>query len=172
MSLEHDPDASDIRYIAAERSDPKVFDLPIVKPPWGRITAIDLNSGEHLWSMANGDTPAAVVNNPALAGIDLPRTGKQTRAGVLVTDTLLFAGEGFGGDAVFRAHDKMTGTIVAEIALPASQSSAPITYMRNGRQYILMHVADAGTPAQLVALALPGSYQAKSDAQQSGSNRK
>lgn len=157
MSLEHDPDSSDIRYIAANRTDPKVFDLPIIKPPWGRITAIDLNTGEHLWSMANGDTPAKVRNNPALAGVDLPRTGKQTRAGVAVTDTLLLAGEGFGGDPVFRAHDKMTGAIVAEIELPASQSSAPISYMQNGRQFILMYVADSVTPAQLVALALPES---------------
>jgi glucose dehydrogenase len=160
MSLEHDAEASDIRYIAASRTDPRVFDLPIVKPPWGRITAIDLRSGEHLWSIANGDTPASVANNPALAGVKLPRTGKQTRAGVVVTDTLLFAGEGFGGDAVFRAHDKMTGAIVAEIDLPASQSSAPITYRRNGRQFILMHVADAGKPAELIALALPASNSA------------
>jgi quinoprotein glucose dehydrogenase len=155
MSLEHDPEASDIRYIAADRRDPTVFDLPIVKPPWGRITAIDLATGKHLWSMANGDTPQAVLENPALAGIELPRTGKQTRAGVVVTDALLFAGEGFGGDAVFRAHDKLTGKIVAEIALPATQSSAPVSYFRNGRQYILMHVADSATPARLVALALP-----------------
>ena len=106
MALEHDPEASDILFIAAGRAIPKVFDLPIVKPPWGRITAIDLTTGEHLWSIANGDTPPEVAANPALAGVDLPRTGVPTRAGIVVTDTLLFAGEGFGGGPVFRAHDK------------------------------------------------------------------
>lgn len=155
MSLEHDPSASDIRYISAFRSEPAVFDLPIVKPPWGRITAIDLATGEHLWSMANGDTPAAVANNPALAGVDLPRTGVATRAGIVVTDSLLFAGEGFGGGAMFRAHDKKSGEIVAEIPIPAAQSSAPISYLVNGRQFIVMHVADPNTPAKLIALALP-----------------
>jgi quinoprotein glucose dehydrogenase len=162
MSLEHDPEASDIRFIAADRAIPKVFDLPIVKPPWGRITAIDLTTGEHLWAIANGDTPPDVAANPALAGVDLPRTGVPTRAGIVVTESLLFAGEGFGGGPVFRAHDKKTGEIVAEIPLPASQSSAPVTYLVNGRQFIAMHVADRNTPAKLIALALP-----KSDA---GSN--
>ena len=107
--------------------------------------------------MANGDTSQTVKDNPALAGVNLPRTGKQTRAGVVVTDTLLFAGEGFGGDPVFRAHDKMSGEIIAEIALPASQSSPPITYMQDGRQFLLMYVAASNSPAQLVALALPDS---------------
>ena len=162
MALEHDPEASDIRFIAAGRAIPKVFDLPIVKPPWGRITAIDLTTGEHLWSIANGDTPPHVAANPALAGVDLPRTGVPTRAGIVVTDSLLFAGEGFGGGPVFRAHDKKTGEIIAEISIPASQSSAPVSYRINGRQFIAMHVADRKTPAKLIALALP-----KSDA---GSN--
>jgi quinoprotein glucose dehydrogenase len=132
-----------------------VFDIPVAKPPWGRITAIDLATGEHRWMIANGDTPQDIVDNPALAGVDLPRTGKATRAGILVTDTLLFAGEGFGGDPVFRAHDKLSGEIVAEIELPATQASPPSSYRVNGRQFIVMTVADGESPAELVALALP-----------------
>ena len=90
-----------------------------------------------------------------IAGVDLPRTGKATRAGLVVTDTLLFAGEGFGGDAVFRAHDKRTGAILAEIPLPAAQASPPSTYRANGRQFIVMTVADGESAAELIALALP-----------------
>ncbi len=105
--------------------------------------------------MANGDTPAAVRNNPALDGVSLPRTGKPTRAGILLTRTLLFAGEGFGGDPVLRAHDKSSGRIVAEIELPASQSGVPITYRIADRQYIAMTIGDGVSPAGLVALALP-----------------
>ena len=138
-----------------------VFGVPITKPPLGRITAIDLTSGEHVWMMANGDTPRAYLDNPAFAGVDLPRTGKPTRAGIVVTKTLLFAGEGWGtvgsirGEPVFRAHDKMTGEIVAEIDLPATQSGPPSTYMVDGRQFIVMMATDGESPTELVALALP-----------------
>jgi quinoprotein glucose dehydrogenase len=155
MRIAHDPDASDIRFISSYSPPPTVFDIPVAKPPWGRITAIDLATGEHRWMIANGDTPQDIVDNPALAGVDLPRTGKATRAGILVTDTLLFAGEGFGGDPVFRAHDKLSGEIVAEIELPATQASPPSSYRVNGRQFIVMTVADGESPAELVALALP-----------------
>jgi len=154
MQLVHDPDASDIRYISGSPEQPRVFGIPVAKPPWGRITAIDLATGEHRWMVANGDTPARVAALPELAGVDLPRFGKPTRAGVLVTDTLLFAGEGFGGDPVFRAYDKHTGDIVAEIELPATQASPPSTYRVGGRQYIVMTVADGESPAELIALAL------------------
>jgi len=159
LALEHVPEESDIRYIAGASNQLRIMDLPIIKPPWGRITAIDLLTGDHLWSIANGDTPEEVLNNPALRGVDLPRTGKQTRAGIVVTKTLLFAGEGFGGDPVFRAHDKKTGEIIAEIAIPATQSSPPSTYMVNGRQYIVMTVADGKSPAELIALSLPRSIE-------------
>jgi quinoprotein glucose dehydrogenase len=155
MQLLHDPDASDIRFISGRPASPRVLDIPVAKPPWGRITAIDLVSGEHRWMTANGDTPQAILANPALAEVEVPRTGKATRAGLVVTDTLLFAGEGFGGDPVFRAHDKATGEILAEVALPASQAGPPSTYRVNGRQFIVMTVGDRDHPAELVALALP-----------------
>lgn len=155
MQLVHDPEASDIRYISGRPGPPRVLDIPVAKPPWGRITAIDLASGEHRWMMPNGDTPKTILDNPSLDGVHLPRTGKPTRSGIVVTDTLLFAGEGFGGDPVFRAYDKLTGEIVAEIDLPATQAGPPSSYRVNGRQFIVMTVGDGDSPAELIALALP-----------------
>ena len=136
--------------------------LPLIEPPWGRITAIDLDTGNHVWMVANGDTPAFVREHPALEGVDLARTGRPTRAGLLVTKTLLFAGDGGGTFAnpdsdkpVFRAHDKMTGDIIAEIELPAYQAGVPMTYMVDGRQFIVVAVAGRNHPGELVALSLP-----------------
>jgi hypothetical protein len=75
-----------------------------MKPPYGRITAYDMNKGEIAWQIPNGDTPPAIRNNPALQGVTIPKTGSPSRAGILVTKTLLFAGEGWGGQPVFRAR--------------------------------------------------------------------
>ncbi|MGB4246168.1 MAG: hypothetical protein WBJ75_00515, partial [Pseudohongiellaceae bacterium] len=134
---------------------PRVQGLPIIQPPYGRITAIDMNSGDHVWQMANADTPDTIANNPALAGVTLPRTGVPTKSGLFVTKTLLFAGEGVGGGNTFRAHDKQTGEIVAEIELPNAQTGVPMTYEHNGKQYIAMVVSGGSTPAELVVYALP-----------------
>lgn len=134
---------------------PRAMGLPIVKPPYGRITAIDMNSGDHKWMMANADTPAAIANNPALAGVEIPRTGVETKAGLLLTKTLLFAGEGVGGGPKLRAHDKQTGEIIAEFDLPGTQTGQPFTYEHNGKQYIAMVVSGRGTASELVAYALP-----------------
>jgi len=136
--------------------------LPLVKPPWGRITAIDLNSGEHVWMVPNGDTPDCVKNHPALQGIDIPPTGKAERGGILVTKTFVFAGEGSGlfaapretGGPMFRAYDKQTGAVIAEFELPANQSGLPMTYMVDGTQYIVVAVSARGHPSELVALAV------------------
>jgi quinoprotein glucose dehydrogenase len=148
-----------VAYLGNSRIGP--YGLPLVKPPYGRITAIDLNTGEHAWMMANADTPDWVKNNPALKGVKLPRTGLPDRVGMLVTKTLLFAGEGSGlyvsdggGSNKFRAHNKMTGEIIAEIELPANQSGIPMTYSINGKQYIVLAVGAVGHPGELVALAL------------------
>ena len=137
--------------------------LPLVKPPWGRITAIDLNAGDLLWTVPNGDTPDCVKNHPALSGLDVPRTGKPERSGILVTKTLLFAGEGSGlmatptwaGGPMFYAYDKRTGDVIWEYELPRNQSGVPMTYMLDGRQYIALAIGARGQPAELVALALP-----------------
>src|SRR5690606_8524108 len=112
LSLVHDPEASDIRWIAGDTRAPRVRGLPLLRPPWGELTAIDLNEGRILWQVPNGDTPEDVLSHPDLQDLDLGRTGKPTRAGLLVTPTLLFAGEGAGGAPVFRAHDKSTGAIL------------------------------------------------------------
>jgi quinoprotein glucose dehydrogenase len=154
FALRPDPDYTDVRYVFVNGATPQPMDLPLIKPPWGRITAIDMNTGEHVWMMANGDTPDDVKNNPALAGVDLPRTGKISRATLLVTKTLLFASEGWGGDPILRAHDKRTGKIVAEIELPGVVGAKPMTYMLDGKQYIVVSIGRPG-PAELVALALP-----------------
>jgi glucose dehydrogenase len=154
-SLRAAPAGSAIAYQFGGGPTLTVSGLPVVKPPWGRITAIDMTSGEHAWMIANADTPESVAEHPALKGIDLPRTGVASRAGLLATRALLFAGEGEGGSPVFRAHDKATGEIIAEIALPATQTGLPMTYVWRGKQYVVMAVGDPRTPASLVALALP-----------------
>ena len=155
VALATDPDASDMDFIqSSEALTPTVQGLPIVKPPYGRITAIDLKSGDHLWMIPNGDTPRSVRANPALAGVEIPRTGKSTRAGTLVTSTLLFAGEGWGGDPWLRAIDKATGEIVREIELPGAQNGHPITYEVDGRQFVVLSVGAPGQAPELVALAL------------------
>ncbi len=133
--------------------------LPVIKPPWGRLTAIDMNRGEIVWQIANGDTPEHIANNPLLAGVDLPRTGSESRAGTLVTRTLLFAGEGYDGLPVFRAYDKATGEILWETDIPGGeQTGLPITYMHEGKQYIVFAAAgvpETGTPANIIAYTLP-----------------
>lgn len=129
--------------------------LPLLKPPYGRITAIDLNTGEHLWWIPNGDTPDNVKDHPALDGIELPRTGKGAHATTLVTRTLLMYGEGRGGAPLFHAVDKRTGEHAATVELPAPTNTAPMTYLHEGRQYIVMAVGGAGHPGSLVALRLP-----------------
>lgn len=155
VALAAEPDASDTRYVqSSAASTPTVRGLPIVKPPYGRITAIDLKSGEHLWMIPNGNTPASVRDHPALRGLDVPRTGKSTRAGTLVTRTLLFAGEGWGGDPWLRAIDKGTGDVLREIELPGTQNGHPITYEVDGRQFIALSVGGPGQAPEIVALAL------------------
>jgi quinoprotein glucose dehydrogenase len=161
LSLVSDPDQSEMDFIGG----PGVFlegpfGLPLVRPPWGRITAINLNNGQHEWMMANADTPQEILEHEKLRGIDVPRTGHDERVGMLVTKTLLFAGEGaglyvaFGRGNKFRAHDKLTGEIISEIELPANQSGMPMTYAINGRQYIIVAVGAKNHPGELVALTL------------------
>lgn len=156
IRLVNEPEKSTMRYISLGPGGirgPQA--LPLLKPPYGRIVAIDLKTGEHLWNIPNGDTPDAVKNHPALKGVKLPRTGKNAHATILVTKTLVFAGEGNGGDPWLRAYDKKTGEIVAEIKLPATTNHPPMTYMHNGKQYIVTAIGDPNHPAELVALALP-----------------
>jgi quinoprotein glucose dehydrogenase len=118
-----------------------------------------MNSGDHLWMIANADTPDRIANHPLLEGVDLPRTGVPTRSGILLTKTLLFVAEGTGAagpSPIIRAVDKQTGEIIAELDLPANQSGLPFTYEHDGKQYLAMFVVGSGGGAtELVAYALP-----------------
>jgi quinoprotein glucose dehydrogenase len=129
--------------------------LPLLKPPYGRITAIDLNTGDHLWWIPNGDTPANVRDHEALRGVNLPVTGKGSHATVLLTSTLLIYGEGRGGDPLLHAVDKATGQELATVALPETTNTAPMTFMHDGVQYIILAVGGSDLPGSLVALRLP-----------------
>ncbi len=137
--------------------------LPILKPPYGTISAIDLNKGEIAWQVAHGETPDAIKNNPALKGLTIPRTGRANgRIGVLVTKTLVIAGEpGFGTTpngqrgAMLRAYDKARGTEVGAVYMPAPQTGSPMTYMLNGRQYLVVPISGNGYSGELVAFTAP-----------------
>src|SRR5690606_31775757 len=89
--------------------------LPIFRPPYGSITAIDMNTGEHLWQIPNGDTPERIRNHPRLQGVDIPNTGQPSHATVLVTRSLLMYGEGRGAEPRFHAVDKRTGERIGTI---------------------------------------------------------
>src|SRR5687768_12556129 len=133
-----------------------LFPYTTLSDLYGRITAYDMNKGEIAWQIPNGDTPPAVKNNPALKGLTIPKTGSPSQAGLLVTKTLLFAGEGAGGQAVFHAYDKTTGAEIWQTPLPGPQSSLPMTYLHRGRQYVVLGVrGSGGSGAQLVAFAMP-----------------
>ena len=137
--------------------------LPLVKPPYGQISAIDLKTGEIRWQVAHGETPDSVRNHPALKGLTIPRTGRTGTVGTLVTKTLVVAGEaGFGPTpsgargAMLRAYDKATGKEVGAVYMPAPQTGSPMTYLVNGRQYIVVAVSGAGYSGELLAFRLPG----------------
>jgi len=131
-----------------------VFGLPLIKPPYGRVTAVSLKTGDRLWMVPHGNTPESIKKNPKLQGVEIPNTGAPTNGtGLLVTSTLLFGGEGASAP-VLRAWDKKTGAVVAEIQLPGPTTGFPVTYTKAGRQYIAV-AARAGDAVEIVALALP-----------------
>jgi quinoprotein glucose dehydrogenase len=154
-------DGESVRPIQRTNTGPQ--GLPLIKPPWGRITAIDLNTGDHLWMAANGEAPDYVKNHPAMKGIDLSNAGRPSRALLMVTKTLLLAPEGNNlwaaaagaGGNMLRVLDKKTGKLIHQMALPAMATGVPMTYMVNDRQFIVVAVGATGVPAELIALALP-----------------
>jgi quinoprotein glucose dehydrogenase len=136
--------------------------LPLGKPPYGRITAIDLDRGEIKWQIAHGETPDNVKNHPALKGLDIPRTGQGGMAATLVTKTLLISGEPRAGmtsagvrGAMLRAYDKTTGKDVGAVYMPAPESGAPMTYMLDGKQYIVVAISGGNYSGELLAFKLP-----------------
>ena len=136
--------------------------LPILKPPYGTITAINLARGEHEWQVAHGDTPDAIKNHPALKGLKIPRTGRVGLLGPMVTKTLVICGEagmnttpsGARG-AMLRAYDKATGEEKGAVYLQAPQTGSPMSYMLGGRQYIVLAIGGGGHVGELVAFRLP-----------------
>ena len=138
--------------------------LPLVKPPYGSISAISLDRGEVLWQIAHGDTPDNVRNHPALKGRDIPRTGQAGIIGTLVTKTLLIAGEsqvtsaaGHPRGALLRAYDKASGKDAGSVLMPAQQTGSPMTYMHAGKQYIIVAIGGGNYAGELVAFRLPAS---------------
>ncbi|MEP6918484.1 MAG: hypothetical protein ABJC89_22780, partial [Acidobacteriota bacterium] len=137
--------------------------LPLVKPPYDRITAYDMNSGELIWQKTHSSTPDDIRNSPALKGLDLPRLGQPGRTfiGTLTTKTLLIAGEGGvhtneTGErvALLRAYDKATGADVGAVNMPAKQTGSPMSYLVGGKQYIVVAVSGV-SGGELIAYALP-----------------
>ena len=144
-----------------------VHGLPVIKPPYDRITAYDMNTGDILWQKTHSSTPDEIRNNPLLKGLNLPRLGQPGRTfiGVLTTKTLMIAGEGgvhsnANGEqvALLRAYDKVTGEdIPGEVNMPGKQTGSPMTYLYNGKQYIVVAVTTNGANGggELIAYALP-----------------
>src|SRR5215475_7136349 len=138
--------------------------FPIVKPPYGVLTAIDLNTGETKFKVPHGDTPDNVRASLQRLGISYPeKTGQGGSVGVLVTRTLVVVGDPQatttpehprGG--MLRAYDKQTGKELGAVLMPAQQSGSPMTYMVDGRQYIVVAVqGTANSGGQYIAYALP-----------------
>lgn len=141
--------------------------LPLIKPPYGTISAINLDTGEIVWQIAHGETPDIVRNHPALKGLNIPRTGQTGyNVGTLVTKTLVIAGEGqvtttsaHPRGAMLRAYDKVTGKEVGAVYMPAPQSGSPMTYMLNGKQYIVVAVSGGAYSGEYIAFMLPESNE-------------
>jgi quinoprotein glucose dehydrogenase len=139
--------------------------LPIVKPPYGVLTAMNVDKGEIMWQVPHGDTPDNIRNHPLLAGKNIPKTGQQGTSGVglMVTKTLVVMGDptvtsppGRQRGAMLRAYDKNNGTQVGEVWMPAPQSGSPMTYSVDGKQYIVVAVAGGVYSGEYIAFRLPG----------------
>src|SRR4029077_7003549 len=131
--------------------------LPLLKPPYARISAIDLNKGDILWQIAHGETADNIRNNPSLKGLTIPRTGRSGLIGPLVTKSLLIAGEGGvfttpsgARGALPRAYDKKDGKEVGAVYMPAPESGSPMTYMHDGRQYIVIAISGGNYSGELL----------------------
>ena len=159
MSMSSRPDRSDMNFINLQSRDApplRVDGLPLIKPPYGQIVAIDLNLGETLWSAIHGETPDSISKHPALVGLDIPRTGQVGRVGLLVTKTLVIAGDGGAytnkdgeQEALLRAYNKLTGEQVGSLPMPAQQTGTPMTYEIDGVQYLAVAISGGNIPGRL-----------------------
>jgi quinoprotein glucose dehydrogenase len=136
--------------------------LPLLKPPYGTLSAINLDRGEIDWQVPRGETPDAVREHPALKGLSIPPTGQPGTVGTLVTKTLVIAGDnqvtsppGRPKGAMLRAYDKATGKEVGAVLMPAPQGGSPMTYMLNGKQYIVLGISGGGYSGEYIAFSLP-----------------
>jgi quinoprotein glucose dehydrogenase len=148
---------------AGGRGGLSVQGLPLFKPPYGTLTAINLDKGDIAWQVAHGETPDAVRNLDPLKGMNIPRTGQTGfTVGTLVTKTLVIAGDPQvttlptrPRGAMLRAYDKKSGAQVGEVLLPAPISASPMTYSVAGRQYIVVAVSGGPYSGEFIALRLP-----------------
>ena len=139
--------------------------LPLLKPPYSTISAIDLSTGTIKWQIAHGETPDFIRNNPALKGLNIPRTGQSGyQIGTLVTKSLVIAGDGLvtttpehPRGAMLRAYDKTNGKEVGAVFMPAPQSGSPMTYSLNGKQYLIVAVSGGAYSGEYIAYTLPTS---------------
>jgi quinoprotein glucose dehydrogenase len=136
--------------------------LPLVKPPYGTLSAINLDKGEITWQVPHGETPDAIRNHPLLKGMNLPRTGQTGGVVTAVTKTLVLAGDpqvtttaDHPRGAMLRAYDKATGKEVGAVYMPAQQSGGIMTYMVNGKQYIVVAVSGGAYSGEYIAYSLP-----------------
>jgi quinoprotein glucose dehydrogenase len=136
--------------------------LPFLKPPYGSISALDLTQGTIAWQVAHGETPDAIKNHPLLKGLNIPRTGQTGMVGPLCTKTLVICGDtGFSTTpngqrgAMLRAYDKATGEEKGAVYMPAGTAGAPMTYMLNGQQYIVVACGGGNVTEELLAFRLP-----------------
>jgi len=169
LGLINDPERSDMDFIrgrpegvTTRETSTNIRGLPIIKPPWGRITAVDLTRGEIAWQIPHGEAPDNIRNHRLLEGVELPRTGWPGRIGLVVTKTLVIAGDSAlhtteSGEvgAMLRAYDKATGEEVGSVYMGAPQSGSPMTYMVDGTQYVVVAGSGGGRTGRLTAFRVP-----------------
>jgi quinoprotein glucose dehydrogenase len=144
--------------------------LPLIKPPYGTISAINLDKGEIVWQVAHGDTPDAIRNHPALKGMNIPKTGQSGyNVCTLITKSLVIAGDGqvtttpeHPRGAMLRAYDKATGKEVGAVYMPAPETGSPMTYTVNGKQYIVIAVSGGAYSGEYIAFTLPADEKTES----------
>ena len=169
LGLVNDPERSDMDFIRGRPegisfrdASTSIDGFPMIKPPWGRITGINMNTGDIAWQIPHGEAPDNIQNHPLLEGANIGRTGWPGRVGILVTKNLVVAGEsgiyttetGETG-AMLRAYDKATGDEVGAVYMTAPQTGSPMTYEVNGQQFIVLATSGGGQSATLLAYRLP-----------------
>jgi len=137
--------------------------LPLVKPPYGTLTAVNLDRGEIMWQVPHGDTPDNVRNHPALKGLNIPKTGQVGTGGIgsAVTKTLVVMGDPqvtttpeHPRGAMLRAYDKTTGREVGAVWMPAPESGSPMTYLADGKQYIVLAISGGNYSGEYMAFTV------------------